>query len=109
MTNTVAPLTTIPLAVPAENCTAEAPPIYRLRKPCAVVHFEKAGKGRIVFLPEGADLRLVGPSPLCKCLEVACDNQIYNIFQVDLLGPWSIPVRNSRRGMVRVKSIAACA
>ena len=109
MTNTVAPLTTFSLALPAENRGAEAPPMYRLRKSFAVVHFESPGKGRIVFLPEGADLLLVGPSPLRQCLEVVCENQLYNIFQVDLLGPWSTPVRNSRRGMVRVKASGACA
>lgn len=109
MTNPVAPLTTFPLAAPAENGAAQAPRVYRLRKCFAVVQFDLEGKGRIVFLPEGADLRVVGPSDLCKCVEVLCGNQRYNIFQEDLLGPWSMPVRSSRRGMVRIKPVGACA
>ena len=105
MTNAIA-LNTF---LPAENCGAEAPPVYRLAKSFAVVRFDSAGKGRIAFLPEGADVRLVGPSPLRQCLEVLWGDQICNIFQVDLLGPWSTPVRNNRRGAARVKATAACA
>jgi len=108
MTSAVAALISVPIA-PAESDQAETPRVYRLRKSFASVRFEPSGKGRIVFLPEGADLRLVGPSRLCKCLEVVCDNQTYNIFEVDLLGPWSNPVRSSRRGIARVKAIEACA
>lgn len=109
MTNAVAPLMTIPLAPPTESSEVQAPRMYRLRKSFAVVHFEASEKGRIVFLPEGADLRVVGPSALCKCVEVLCGNQRYHIFQEDLLGPWSMPVRSSRRGMVRIKAVGACA
>jgi hypothetical protein len=110
MTNSAAPLTTIPLAAPAEN--GETPPqrVYRLRKCFAVVEFDLEAKGRIVFLPEGAELRMVGPSSrLCKGFEVVCKNQLYNIFQADLLGPWSMPVKNSRRGPMHAKAVAACA
>jgi hypothetical protein len=109
MTNPVASLATIPLAALTENGDAQAPRVYRLMKPFAAVKFEAEEKGRIVFLPEGAEVRIVGPSAVCKCVEVVYDRQIYNIFQVDLLGPWSTPVRDSRRGMVRVKGIGACA
>ena len=115
MTNTVACLTTIPLAAPAKNGPAQAPQTYRLSKCFAAVQFddtlrfENEAKGRIVFLPDGAELRMVGPSAMCNCFEVAHENQIYNIFKTDLLGPWSMPVRNSRRGMVRVKAMGACA
>jgi hypothetical protein len=83
--------------------------VYRLRKCFAVVQFDLEAKGRIVFLPEGADLRVVGPSAVCKCVEVLCGSQRYNIFEEDLLGPWSMPVRSSRRGMVRIKAVGACA
>jgi hypothetical protein len=109
MTSAAAPLTTIILAPPNENFDSEAARVYRLRKRFAVVHFDPEAKGRIVFLPEGAEIRVAGPSALSKCVEVRCGNQLYNIFQEDLLGPWSIPVRSSRRGMVRVKGVEACA
>jgi hypothetical protein len=98
MTNAVVPRPTITLTSAIENGQAEAPRIYHLRKSFAVVQFEETGRGRIVFLPEGADLRIVGPSRLDKCYEVVCDNQRYNIFKEDLLGPWSTPVRSSRNG-----------
>ena len=54
MTNPVAPLIAVPIA-PAEGGEAEAPRVYQLRKSFAAVHFELSGKGRIVFLPEGAE------------------------------------------------------
>lgn len=97
MTNAVAPLMIAPLAAHAQNCDAGAVRIYRLRKCFAAVQFEGNGKGRIVFLPEGADLRVVGPSSLCKCFEVLYKDRLYSIFQQDLLGIWSMPVRRSGR------------
>jgi hypothetical protein len=109
MTNTVAPLTTIPLAASDKNGLVQASLTYRLSKCFAAVQFEREAKGQIVFLPAGAELRMVGPSALCNCFEVAYQNQSYNIFKADLLGPWSMPFRNSRRGMVRVKAMGACA
>ncbi len=109
MTNS-APLTTIPLAAPAENGAIPVQRVYRLRKCFPVVQFDLEAKGRIVFLPEGAELRLIGPSStLSKGLEVACNNELYNMFEADLLGPWSTPVKNNRRGVVHTKAMRACA
>jgi hypothetical protein len=65
---------------------------YRLRKCLAAVQFDRAQRGRIVFLPEGAELCVMGSSRLVGCLEVLCGRQRYSLFQVDLLGPWSTPV-----------------
>jgi hypothetical protein len=107
MTNPVASLASIPLAAPAENREAQAPRVYRLMKPFAAVQFEAEKKGRIVFLPEGAEVRIAGPSVLCKGFEVVCENQRYNIFQEDLLGPWAIRVKN--RPIRPVRAVAACA
>lgn len=101
--------TTTSFAAPREMGEADVPRIYRLRKSFAVVVFEATGRGRIAFLPEGAELRMAGPSAISKCVEVLCGNQRYHIFQQDLLGPWSIPVSSSRRGMVRVKAVRICA
>jgi hypothetical protein len=106
MTSTVASSSTRIPGEPIE--TSEAPvttPLYRTRKSFAVVHFEEAGKGRIVFLPEGAQVRVVGPSRLGKCYEVMFENQVYNIFKVDLLGPWSTPIEPIRA----LKMVSACA
>jgi hypothetical protein len=109
MTNAVASMTMIVLAAPAENGDAQAPEVYRLRKCFAVVQFDAGAKGRIVVLPEGAELRMAGPSALCKCFEVVCKNQRYNIFREDLLGPWSTPIKNSRSGSMRARAVGACA
>ncbi len=75
----------------------QAPPAYRIEKPLAAVHFDLAGRGQIVFLPEGAQLHVVGPSCLAGCFEVLCEERLYNIFKADLLGAWSLPIRPSRR------------
>jgi hypothetical protein len=93
MTRTDASSTTIILGESIENREAPATRAYRLTKPFAAVHFEPAGKGRIVVLPEGAELRVNGPSSLCGCFEVMFENQLYNMFKIDLLGPWSTPIK----------------
>jgi len=79
--------------------------VYRLGKSLAAVHFDQAdGKGRIVFLPEDAELRVTGPSSLCECFEVEFEDRFYNIFKVDLLGP-----RSSRIKPLRAMAVRACA
>jgi len=108
MTNAVAPLTTFPLGAPAEN--AEAPALlYRLGKSFAVVHFEVAGKGRIVFLPEGAELRMVGSSRLSECFEVVHQGQPYHIFKADLLGPWAIRLKKRAIRPSPARPVGVCA
>ncbi len=93
-----------------EGGEAQASAVYRTRKCFAVVHFEHAGKGRIVFLQEGAELRLIGPSCLSECFEVAHGNQLYNIFKVDLLGSWSAQIKPSRITPIRsLAAVGACA
>jgi hypothetical protein len=88
---------------------------YRLRKCFAAVQFDAEAKGRIVFVPEGAEVSVVGSSRLGGCLEVLWGCQRYSMFQVDLLGPWSAPMESkparSRRidsGRVAV-AVGACA
>jgi hypothetical protein len=93
MTRAVAPSTTIICAAPTEIGEDPATRAYLLRKPFAAVHFEPAGNGRIVFLPEGAELRVTGSSRLCDCFEVLYQDQLYNIFKIDLLGPWATPAK----------------
>ena len=59
---------------------------YRTKKSFVAVHFNPAGKGHIGFLPEGAILRIIGPSScLREGFEVMFAEQVYNIFEADLL------------------------
>lgn len=69
MKHAVAPLTMIPFATPNDHGEAEAPKVYRLRKCFAVVQFDTGLKGRIVFLPHGAEVCIVGSSCLPECFE----------------------------------------
>jgi hypothetical protein len=32
---------------------------------------------------------------MAECCEVMLENQLFNIFRVDLLGPWSTPIKLS--------------
>jgi hypothetical protein len=109
MTGTDASLTTTNPGEPIEKSEAPVTPAYRLRKSFAAVHFEPAGKGQIVFLPEGAVVRVVGPSRLGEFCEVRLENQLYNIFRVDLLGPWSTLIKPSPIQPRRLKPIRALA
>lgn len=44
---------------------------------------------------------MVGPSSLAGCFEVLCQERLYNMFRVDLLGIWSTPVKSTRNKSVR--------
>lgn len=109
MTNTVASLSNRTPAVQIDKREVQTPRAYRTKKPFAVVQFDRAGRGRIVSLPEGAKLHLIGPSCLRECFEVAHESQQYNIFKVDLLGPWSTPIQNGRIVSIAAGVVAACA
>jgi hypothetical protein len=110
MTRTDASTTTIILGEPIEKSAARATRMYRLGKPFAAVHFEPAGKGRIVFLPVGAEVHVIGPSCLCECFEVMFETQLYNIFKVDLLGPWSTLIKpNPIKPILALATVGACA
>ena len=115
ITRTDASTTTIILGKPVKKGAARTTRMYRLGKPFAAVHFEPAGKGRIVFLPEGAEVHVIGPSCLCECFEVMFETQLYNIFKVDLLGPWSTLIKPNliKPGPVKptltLATVGACA
>jgi hypothetical protein len=93
MKRTAAFSTAIILGEPIEKSLVPVTQMYRLRKSFAAVHFQPAGKGRIVFLPQQAEVRVIGPSCLCECFEVIFENQLYSLFKVDLLGPWSTSIK----------------
>ncbi len=110
MATSAATATAIICAPPAETMVTPATPVYRLRKSFAAVQFDPVGKGCIVFLPEGAELRVVGSSRMSGCFEVAHEDQLYNVFKVDLLGPWSIAVRSKPIKLGRASAaMGACA
>jgi len=84
--------------------------LFRTGKSFAVVHFDECGKGLIAFLPEGAEVRVVGPSRIPKCVEIVYQSRSYNIFEVDLFGPCAMPVDCSRTVRAgRVKPVRALA
>jgi hypothetical protein len=59
---------------------------YRTRTSFVAVHFDRAGKGRIDFLPQGEELRVIGPSScLREGLEVQFENRICHVFERDLI------------------------
>jgi hypothetical protein len=85
----VSPINRIRATSDIETSEDLATRVYQTRKSFAVVQFDQAVKGRIVFLPEGAKLRVVGSSCLLNCMEVLWEDHNYNIFRADLLGIWS--------------------
>jgi hypothetical protein len=57
---------------------------YRTTASVVAVHFDGAGKGRIVFLPVGAMLHVIGRSScLPKGFEVVFEHRRYNVFEID--------------------------
>jgi hypothetical protein len=109
MTSTVATSTTVIFDKLTEKSLRPATRAYRLRKSFAAVHFEAAAKGCIVFLPEGAEVRIVGPSSMAKCVEVMFENRLYNMFKVDLLGIWASPTKSSAIQPAKALAVGACA
>jgi hypothetical protein len=75
------------LSTQFEKNEEQAPRVYRIGKSFATVDFDVSAKGRIVFLPEGSELCIVGASRLAGCFEVLCQERLYNIFKADLMGP----------------------
>lgn len=110
MTNPVASPTLRNPGAQYEKSESQATRVYRIRKSMAAVQFDRAAKGQIVFLPEGAELCVVGSSRLADCLEVLCEERLYNIFAADLLGIWSAPIKSRRMRPIRtLSSLGACA
>jgi hypothetical protein len=101
-------LTTAMPAAPNRNLGQTAQ-MYRLRKSFAAVRFDAAEKGRILFLPEGAKIRIVSCSRLPECVEVEYKNELFHMFEADLLGPWSKPIQNGRFRPLLPMAVRACA
>lgn len=114
MTVTTNALTTLTFVAPNQS-EGRGEEAYRLAKSFATVQFDQAAKGRIVYLQEGAELRVVGLSRVEGCLEVLCKGQIYSMFEIDLLGPWSQRIERRPLKSRRIKpgqtslAVGACA
>jgi len=107
MTTAVVSTATRITGAPTEKSDAPAPLRYCTQTSFVAVHFDEAGQGRIVFLPSGATLRVIGPSScLSGGFEVMFENRRYNIFEVDLLAR-SIPICEPTRANGR--AVGACA
>ena len=104
MTTPVASSTAIPFSATSHESKTRA---YRTNTSFVAVYFPEPGKGQIIFLPEGAMLHVLRPSScLSEGIEVMFENQIYNVFEIDLLARSSAigePIRTKGRAM------AACA
>jgi hypothetical protein len=107
MLSTLVPAKTV-LHVPSDGSdAAPATRTYRTNTSFVAAHFDQAGKGRIVFLPKAAILRVVGPSScLPEGFEVVFENQTYNVFGIDLLGRSSLIHETSK---AKCRAVAACA
>jgi hypothetical protein len=88
MTTPIVSSTAMPSIVANDGRNAPASRAHQTKTSFIAVHFYQPGKGRIIFLPYGAVLRVVGPSSyLPEGVEVMFDGQLYNIFETDLLAP----------------------
>jgi hypothetical protein len=107
MTSALVSLKTVLPCVHSDVNNAPAKRAYRTKTSFVAVHFDETGKGRILFLPAGATLRVIGPSScLREALEVMFESRIYNVFEIDLVARSimiSEPTRSKRR------ALAACA
>ena len=57
---------------------------FRLGKPLNVVSLDAEGKGKLITLPIGADIKVCGASAIPSCVEIQCDGSRYNAFEQDL-------------------------
>jgi|ERR1700685_2502813 hypothetical protein len=107
MTTLVVSSTAIPFSATSDESKARATRAYCTKTSFVAVHFDEVGKGRIVFLPDGAMLRVIGPSScLPEGFEVMFENQRYNVFGIDLFARSSLirePIQPKAHAM------AACA
>jgi hypothetical protein len=104
MTTPLAYSVAIPAGIEQDAFVQQA---YRTKRSFVAVHFNPAGKGEISFLPEGALLRITGPSScLREGFEILFEEQVYSIFRVDLLTRCSLA---SEPIPTRGRAVGACA
>jgi hypothetical protein len=72
--------------VTSEENNPPATRTYRTNTSFVAVHFDQDAKGRIVFLPYGATLQVLGPSScLVEGFEVVFEHRNYHVFEIDVL------------------------
>ena len=107
MTTPVVSSTATLFSATSDESIAPGTRAYCTKTSFVAVYFPQAGKGQIVFLPEGAMLRVLRQSSrLPEGFEVMFEDQIYNVFEVDLVARSKFvhdPIRTSGR------AVAACA
>jgi hypothetical protein len=59
--------------------------VFRLTKAITAITFSPEGRGSLSTLPVDARLRLTGQSSLAGFIDVAYDDKLYSIFEVDLI------------------------
>jgi hypothetical protein len=89
--------------VTTDETDAPARRTYCTTESFVAVHFEGTGKGRIVFLPFGSMLHVIGRS---SCLpagfEVVFEHRHYNAFEIDVLtrsAPICEPIQAERHAV----------
>jgi len=88
-------------ALTSHESDASGERTYRTTASVVAVHFDGEGKGRIVFLPFGAVLHIMGRSScLPEGFEVVFEHRRYNVFEIDVLArstPIHEPIRSKCR------------
>jgi hypothetical protein len=107
MTTPVVSSTVIPFTAISDESKAPVGRAYRTRTSFVAVCFPEPGKGKIVFLPSGAMLHVLRQSScLLEGFEVLFENQVYNVFEIDLIARSTVvsePIR------AKGHAVAACA
>ena len=87
----------------SNESNARAKRAYRTKTSFVAVHFDEAGRGRIVFLPFGAMFHVIRRSPCLPAgLEVVFEHRHYNVFEIDVLmrsTPICEPIRAKRQAV----------
>lgn len=65
--------------------------VLRLTKGFLTVKFGADGHGLLVRLPAGAEVEVLGSSAIPGCVEIAHNDERFNMFEVDLRGHSSCP------------------
>jgi len=103
-TPTVSSMVLLPGLITSDNARGRK---YRTTASLVAVHFDQTKKGGIVFLPQGAEVRVIGPSScLPSGFEVLFEKGIYHLFEIDLMARSVLifeTLLDKRRGL------AACA
>jgi hypothetical protein len=91
----------------SDESNAPSKRVYRTKTSFVAVHFDKAGKGRIVFIPFGATLRVIGPSSLLPDgFEIQFEHLTYNVFEIDLVAR-SVLISEPTRAKGRAMAVCA--